>query len=290
MTEFVHLNGEIVAASEARVSVFDGGFTHAAGLFETLRSYQGRVMRLQEHIQRMQNSAAMLEMRIPIELEEIRRGISELLAASSLQDARIRIVATPGNVPRPGQPAVAEIPPTILITATQVQPYPDELYRFGMRVCISPYRQNRLDPIAGHKTLAYLPRLIAMKEAADRSCHEALWFTTQNLLAEGCVCNAFVVKDGELLTPPLDTPILPGTTRGAVIELAKANGMTVHERPIDIETLLAANEVFLTGSVLEIMPVTAIEKHTVGEGEPGPVTLKIRDYYKQLIAKECGLA
>lgn len=289
MSEFVFLNDEIIPADRAQVSVFDGGFTHAAGLFETLRSYNGSVMRLGEHVQRMKNSSAQLEMNIPIDTGQVESAIDRVLTANGLLDARIRIVATPGNVPRPGQPSAGAPQPTLLITATQVLPYPEELYRFGMRVCISPYRQNKLDPIAGHKTLAYLPRLIAMKEAADRKCQEALWFTTQNQLAEGCVCNVFLVKDGEVLTPPLDTPILPGTTRNSVIELAKENGINLREVAINIEALLAAQEVFLTGSVLEIMPVTAIEQHVVGEGAPGPTTSKLQALYRQLVAKECEL-
>lgn len=287
MTDHVYLNGDIVEAGHARVSAFDAGFTHAAGLFETMRAYSGRVMRLHEHVDRLQQSAAKLELQIRITEQEVANAIARLLDANNLRDARIRLVATPGNVPRPGDTE----PPaqTILISATQVQPYPPQLYAHGMRVCICDHRQNPQDPIAGHKTLAYFPRLIAMKQAAARQCQEALWFTTNHLLAEGCVCNVFIVYNGELLTPPLDTPVLPGTTRGTVLELARANGIPADERPIDIDTLLASTEVFLTGSVLEIMPVTAIEKHQVAEGEPGPVTKRLQSLYKELIAKECGL-
>jgi branched-subunit amino acid aminotransferase/4-amino-4-deoxychorismate lyase len=129
---------------------------------------------------------------------------------------------------------------------------------------------------------------MAMKDAAGRRCNEALWFTTENMLAEGSVCNVFVVKDGTILTPPVSTPILPGTVRKAVIELAAANQMPLEEKAIDINMLLAAHEVFLTGSVLEIMPVTAIEKHIVGAGEPGEVTKRMMGLYRELVQKECG--
>ncbi|HWL92244.1 MAG TPA: aminotransferase class IV [Phycisphaerae bacterium] len=289
MPEFVFLNGQIVPAADARVSVFDAGFTHAAGLFETMRAYNGAVMRLPEHIRRLQHSAAELELQLHLDVDEVAEAIMRLMAANSLLDARIRLVATPGNVPRPGQPIVAPASQTVLISASPVQAYPADLYKHGMRVCICPYRQNRLDPLAGHKTLAYLPRLIAIREAAAQQCQEALWFTTENMLAEGSVCNVFIVRDKEILTPPLDTPVLPGTTRNALIELAAANGLTLHERAIDIETLLAASEVFLTGSVLEVMPVTFIEKHEVGNGVPGPMTLEVGRLYRRQVAKECGL-
>jgi len=289
MDEQVFLNGRIVPAAEARVSVFDAGFTHAAGLFETLRAYGGRVMRLTEHVERLAHSAATLEMQIEVDAAAIELGIEQVLAANGLRDARVRWVMTPGDVPRPGRAITTPTPGTSLITATQVRAYPPDLYARGMRVCICPYKQNRLDPLAGHKTLAYLPRLLAMKDAAQRKCNESLWFTTENLLAEGSVCNCFIVKDGTLATPPVETPILPGIVRKVVIELAAGEGMAVEQRPIDINALLAADEVFLTGSVLEIMPVTSIEKHVVGKGRPGEVTEHLRRLYRQQVAKECGL-
>ena len=286
--ECVYLNGEIVPAGEARVSVFDAGFSHAAGLFETLRAYDGRVMRLEEHVRRLTHSAATLELNIHVAVDAVAEGIRRLLDANRLSDARIRIVATPGVVPRPGQLSTAAHP-TIVMTASQVQAYPPELYKHGMRVCICPYKQNPHNPLAGHKTLAYLPRLLAMGEAAQRKCHEALWFTTANRLAEGSICNVFIVKDGVILTPPVDTPVLPGTVRQAAIELAEKLSIQIEERPIDIEALLSATEVFLTGSVLEIMPVTSIEKHEVGRGVPGEITERMCSAYKELVARECGL-
>ncbi|HKQ47098.1 MAG TPA: aminotransferase class IV [Phycisphaerae bacterium] len=286
--EWVFLNGHVVPAEEATVSVFDAGFTHAAGLFETLRAYRGRVMRLDDHVERLATSAATLGLQIPVDKDLIRRGVDDVLQVNNLSDARLRIVLTPGGVPRPGKEGETSAPPTLLITAGVVRAYPPELYKSGMRVCICPYKQNRLDPLAGHKTLAYLSRLMAMKEAADRRCNESLWFTTENRLAEGSVCNVFVVHEKTILTPPLDTPVLPGTVRKAVIELARENELALEEKPIDIETLLAAKEVFLTGSVLEIMPVTSIEKHQVGEGLPGETTQRLSTLYRELVARECG--
>jgi branched-subunit amino acid aminotransferase/4-amino-4-deoxychorismate lyase len=178
--------------------------------------------------------------------------------------------------------------PTVLATASAVQRHPAEHYKNGWRVCISPYKTNRLDPLAGHKTLSYLPRLMAMRDAAERHCNESLWFTTENLLAEGSVCNAFIVKDGAIFTPPTNTPVLAGTVRKAVIELAHANGIAVEEKEIDVNLLLAAQEAFLTGSVLEVMPVTSIEKHIVGDGLPGAVTKRVMELYQELIRRECG--
>lgn len=289
MNEQVFLNGHIVSAAEASVSVFDAGFTHAAGLFETLRAYNGLVMRLKDHVRRLADSAATLELQIDVDKAAIEHGIDQLLKANHLTDARIRWVMTPGDVPRPGQTLTSPIPPTTLITATKAQTYPAQMYEQGMRVCISPYKQNRMDPLSGHKTLAYLPRLLAMKEAAQRSCNEALWFSTDNMLAEGSISNVFIVKDEKLLTPPINTPVLPGVVRGVVIELAEAEGIPIEQRPIDINALLAADEVLLTGSVLEIMPVTSIEKHVVGKGAPGKMAKRLAQLYKEQVIKECGI-
>ena len=289
MEEQVYLNGEIIPANEARISILDAGLTHGAGLFETLRVYGGRAMRFEDHMKRLSRSAATLDLQIEVDRDAIARGIEDVLAANDLQDARLRITLTAGTMARVEQQH-GELPkPTTLIAACPVQGYPQELYRRGMRVCICPYKQSRLDPVAGHKTLAYLPRLMAVKEAAERKCHESLWFTTDNLLAEGSVCNVFIVAHGVIATPPHSTPILPGIVRKAVIELAEQSGIPFEERPIDINALLAAQEVFLTGSVLEIMPVTAIEKHKVGGGAPGEMTKRMRRLYADLVAKECGV-
>lgn len=298
MSDFVFLNGKIVPASEARVSVFDAGFTHAAGLFETMRAYGGKVMRLDAHLLRLMHSASTLEIQMPAAMEaavpsatdDLRRGIADVLTANELKDARLRLVMTPGDIPRPGQNPEHRAPPTVLVTASPVQSYPEQLYARGMRVCISPYKQNRHDPLAGHKTLAYLPRLLAMKDAADRQCQEALWFTTENRLAEGSICNVFVVMGDKVLTPPVDTPVLPGVVRASIIEVCHANDIQVEETPIDINMLMEAHEVFLTGTVLEVMPVTSIEKHMVGDGAVGEMTRRIGGLYRELVARECAVA
>jgi branched-chain amino acid aminotransferase len=288
--EYVYLNGRIVPAAEARVSVFDAGFSHSAGLFETMRAYGGRVMRLRDHLDRLARSAGTLELQIPVDPAALSDAMADVLAANNLADARIRLTVTSGRVPRQVDPPEAVPAPTTLVAAEPVRAYPAELYRTGMRVCICPYKQNRLDPLCGHKTLAYLPRLLAMRDAAERKCQESLWFTTENRLAEGSVSNAFVVRDARLVTPPLDTPVLPGTVRKAVLELAGRAGMTVAEEQIDINALLAADEVFLTGSVLEIMPVTSIERHQVGKGVPGEVTRALHEQYRELVGRECAAA
>lgn len=288
MSDFVYLSGRLVPQDEATVSVFDAGFSHGAGLFETLRAYNGRIMSLSAHIERLNLSASTLEIPVALDVEQIRDAADQLMEANDLREARLRLTVTPGNVPRPGQDPSEDRAPTVLLVAEQVRPYPKELYESGMRVCICPYRQNPHDPLAGHKTLGYLPRLLAMKDASAKRCHEALWFTTDNRLAEGSVSNVFIVRDGMLVTPPTNTPCLPGTVRKSILELASANNVGFSEAAISIEELLAASEVFLTGSVLEVMPVTSIERHSVGAGVPGELTKKFAEWYRGMVREQCA--
>jgi len=165
-------------------------------------------------------------------------------------------------------------------------PYPPELYQRGMTVIVSDYKQNPADPTVRHKTLNYFSRLAALQEAQKKQAGEAIWMTTNNHLAEGSISNVFLVKEEKLQTPPLDTPVLPGITRKAVLELAAENDMEWVEQKLTIQDLLGADEVFLTNSIMELMPVCRIERHAVGKEKPGPVYKKLHDLYKQAVEEK----
>lgn len=285
--KYVFLNGQIVDADAAVVSVFDVGFTHAAGLFETFRSYRSQVFRLDTHLKRLADSARVLSLAVPVDAALLKEGVARVLRANELLDARIRLTVTAGS-PRRDAPDGGAPGGTVLIAASPFAPQPANVYEQGLTVCISAHKQTRYSPIAGHKTLGYLPRLIALREAQAKGCGEALWFTTENLLAEACHSNVFLVKEGRLLTPPFDTPVLPGVTRGVVLELARANEIECEEKPLTIDDLLSADEVFLTGSALELMPVARIERHAVGAEKRGAVTTRMAELYRALVARETG--
>jgi branched-chain amino acid aminotransferase len=279
MHEKIYLNGELVCGGEAHVPVSNPSFLHGVGLFETLRTYDGKPFRLAEHVERLRRSADRLNMPLGDTPARIPAAVEQVLAANNLKSARVRITVTPpGSTDQPH--AV-----TLLVRAEEARGYPPELYERGMTVCvINRFRQSRHDPLAGHKTTSYFPRLLALRDAQDQHCGEAFWFTPENLLAEGCMTNVFVVRDGRLRTPPLDTPVLPGVTRAAVIELAHANGIAAEEAPCTIDDLLGAQEVFLTNAVMEIMPVTRIERHAIANEKIGPITQQLAEAYKQLTA------
>ena len=148
------------------------------------------------------------------------------------------------------------------------------------------YRQSDKDPLAGHKTTSYLPRLLALRTAQQRDCGESIWFTPDNRLTEGCISNIFVVKKGTLTTPPLDAPVLPGVTREAVIELAKTNEIPINETAGTVDDLLDADEVFLTNSIMEVMPVTRIERKPIANERPGEITGQLMNAYRKLVRNE----
>jgi branched-subunit amino acid aminotransferase/4-amino-4-deoxychorismate lyase len=152
-----------------------------------------------------------------------------------------------------------------------------------MKVIVSRYKQNPDDPTSRHKTINYFPRLAALQEAQQKNRGEALWFTTTNRLAEGCISNVFLVKDDRLLTPPLDTPVLPGITRKVVLESAREHSLYCEERELFIKDLLDASEVILTNSIMALMPVSSVEAHAVGEEKPGPVYQKLQAWYQDKI-------
>lgn len=286
MERFVYITGEFVPAGEARVSVFDGGFLHGAGLFETMRAQNGRVFRLESHMRRLLRSAQAL--RLPITSGAMPGGavFEQLLTRNALRSARVRLTATTGTV-FSGDGAGSG--PTLCITADELIEYPRELYEKGATVMISRRPQTSADPLAGHKTTCYLPRLLALQEARMAQCGEAIFFDEANHLAEGAVSNVFIVKQGTLLTPPLSTPVLPGIARALVLELAREEGIPAgDEEPLTIHDVLDAEEVFLTNSLMQVMPVTRVERRDIAEGKLGEITKRLLTAYQAKVREECG--
>lgn len=288
MSENVYLNGRVVPRAEAKVSAFDAGLLHGASAFTTMLARAGKVFRLPRHLHRLMNTVEVLDLRTDATGEKLEQAVYELLRTNELSDARIRITLTPGAVGRLGEGAETQ-PPTTLITAEPLPEKPHQWYENGIAVVIAPFRQLAGDPAFGFKTGCYLPRVLARKEAAAKGFDEALWFTTENLLAEACFCNVFLVCEGEVRTPPLGTPVLPGVVREAVIELCESMDIPHDaDAPLTIHDVLGSEEIFLTGSVSGIRPVVRVEKHTVGDEKPGPVTRKLMDAYEKLLMSECG--
>jgi branched-subunit amino acid aminotransferase/4-amino-4-deoxychorismate lyase len=286
MTDLVYLNGQFLPATEARIGIYDGGFLHGAGLFETMRADYGKVFRFDQHLDRMLGSAEKLG--LPIERPDLplTRDMDELLERNGLETARVRLTVTVGSM-HPNAMSEGAPPLTVCVTATELAPYPPDMLAVGVNVMICAFAQVTTDPLAGHKTINYLARLVALRHAQKFTCAEALWFTTENFLAEGCVSNVFVVKNGALATPPLNTPVLPGVTRAVVLEIAEQNAIVAEERRLNINDVLDADEILLTNSSMLVLPVCRVEKKEIGSGKPGPMGTMLRERLLDTIRAEC---
>jgi len=281
--EMAYLNGRILPAAEANIGIDDVGFLHGGSAFTTLAAHNGRPFRLDRHLERLFATVELLGFRVDATPETLTAAACELLSANGLSRARLRITLTPGQV-RTGRP-------TTLITAAPLAEYPPEYFTRGVTVVISSFRQWSGDPAYGYKTGCYFNRILARQEAHSKGAMEALWFTPDHRLAEGCFTNVFLVKAGRLLTPARDTPVLPGVTRQAVIELASQLGIPcdADAEPV-VDDLLAAEEVFLTASTMGVLPVTHVERHDVGDGNVGTVTRRLLQAYVTLVEKETSAA
>lgn len=283
MREWVCLNGQLMPAEQAAVSVFDSGFMQGVGLFETMRAYNGVVFRLEQHIARLLDSARKLGWTaLPTE-RVLRDNVEQAVGAMEADATRVRLTVTTGTL-RAAAPTDPEL--TIVASASPGGEYPREAYERGVTVVVSDYRQSVTDPTCGHKTTSYFARLASLRKAHTAGAFEALWFTDAHVLAEGAISNVFLVDDGVLLTPPLETPVLPGITRAAVLEVARENKIPIREEESSLQDVLNADEIFLTNSVMEIVPVVRVEREAIGLERPGEITARLCEGYCDLVEKE----
>jgi branched-chain amino acid aminotransferase len=282
--EKVFLNDELVDIDKACIAVSDGGFLYGAGLFETMRSYNGVVFALDDHLDRLFSSCQILSINNTYDKKFITEAIYKTLEANKLSDARLRLTVSSGSMSQ----AEEQPESTLLITATRLKSYPAEYYKNGVSVVLCPFKQNSGEPTCGHKTTSYLARIIALNLAHQKRAAEALWFTVDNRLAEGCISNVFLVKNSLVYTPPVNTPVLPGIARKTVCQIASQNSIELVEKYLYIDDLSGADEIFLTNVIMQIMPVNSIEKHTVGGGKVGPITKRLQGYFDEFVKNKCG--
>ena len=280
------MNDKLVDIDKACISVSDSGFLYGAGLFETMRSYNGVVFSLKDHLDRLFFSAGALSIENSYDRKYIADAIYKVLRANKLTDARLRLTLTSGPMAKTEEERRA----TLLIAATKLTPYPAEYYKNGVLVVLCPFRQNPSEPIYGHKTTSYFCRMLGLKQAHQKRAAEALWFTVDNRLAEGCISNVFLVKDSALYTPPIVTPVLAGVARKTVCQLAIKNSIKLVEKDLSIDDVLSADEIFLTNVIMQIMPVSRVEKHTVCDGKVGAMTKKLQKCFDEFIENECRIS
>ncbi len=278
----IYINGKLYDKDDAKISVYDHGLLYGDGVFEGIRSYSGKVFRLQQHLDRLWNSAKAIWLEIPMTKDQMAKAIQDTLAVNGIQDGYIRAVVTRGVGTLGLDPNRCSDPQVIIIT-DKITLYPDELYRKGLEIItVSTIRNHPAALSARIKSLNYLNNILAKIEGLQAGCIEALMLNHKGEVAECTGDNIFLVRGGRLLTPPIDAGILEGITRDAVIELARDAGIEVREIPLTKHDVFIADECFLTGTAAEVVPVVKVDSRKIGDGTPGPITCDLMERFHKL--------
>jgi len=278
----IYLDGKLVPAEEAKVSVFDHGLLYGDGIFEGIRVYDGNIFRLTEHIQRLYESAKTIGMEIPMTDKEVESATVKTVEANGMLNAYIRLVVTRGRGDLGIDPSSC-LKPTFFIICATIQLYPEEFYETGIPLITASTRRipmECLDPRI--KSLNYLNNILAKIEARKAGVPEAVMLNLSGRVAECTADNIFIMRNGKLKTPRLTEGALPGVTRKATLELARDSGLPVKETVLGLHDLYNSEECFLTGTGAEIMPVVSIDGRQIGDGKPGSTTLDLLKQFREL--------
>ncbi len=284
MTNFISLNTKIIPDTEGSISITDRGFLYGDGIFETIRSYNGTPFKLNEHIERLRNSSGKLKIVFEYTNSEIGDNIKALIEKNNIQNAYIRITLSRG-VGGSGLGISDNHKPTLLIQAKPFTPYENKLYDEGMTLVVSKSRRSTSCSISCHKTTNLLKSIMLKEEANTKSANEVVILNTDGFVAECVVSNIFIVNNGSVTTPSLDTNILPGITRRTILDICNNSSIPASEEHFTKETLIKSDEIFITNSLMEIMPVSRIDEHKIGRVIPGEITQHLMNAYKQLTEK-----
>jgi branched-chain amino acid aminotransferase len=262
----IYLNGKFVPAKEAVVSVLDHGFLYGDGIYETMRVYDGVTFMLDEHLRRLYRSASLIGLTIPLDADSLKRSVYEALIANSLRNAFVRLTISRGYGPIGLDPDLCP-EPTVVIIAQEMKDYPRSFYEKGISLIIPETKRNFREALNPEiKSLNFLNNILAKIEAKKRGAYDAIMLNVYGKLSEGTISNIFFYKNGILCTPSPECGILDGITRSIVITIARRNGLNVKEAEFIKEDLYSSEEVFITSTTLEVMPVSKVDdqKYTVG--------------------------
>lgn len=280
----IYLNDQLIDSSEAKVSVFDHGLLYGDGIFEGIRLYEGCVFKLEEHLERLEYSAKAIMLNMPWSREEISNAVCETCRANDLQDGYIRLVVTRG-VGSLGLSIKNCDKPQLIIIADKIQLYPVEYYEQGLSIITVPTR--RCNPAAlppTVKSLNYLNNILAKIEAQHLGYHEAIMLNDQGYVAECTGDNIFVIHKGHLVTPASSAGALKGITRGTVLEIAKDLNIPYREENMTRYDVWVADEVFLTGTAAEIIPIVEVDARKIGDGKPGVITARFLEAFRSKVS------
>ncbi len=286
MGRIVYMNGRMVPEEEACVSVFDHGFLYGDGVFEGIRVYNGRVFKLEEHVQRLLESAQSIMLQVPLDREKLIKAVVDTVNANGLKDAYVRLIISRGVGDLGLDPEKCKGSQVVII-ADKITLFPEELYTDGLSVITVATRRNNADVLDPKiKSLNYLNNILVKIEANRAGVLEAVMMTAQGYICEGSGDNIFIYRKGKLMTPPPYLGILEGITRDTIIKLASNEGIHVEEVPFTRHDLYVADECFLTGTAAEVIPVNKVDGRIIGNGKPGPVTLCLIERFQEVTRKE----
>ncbi len=282
MERTIYIDGQMLPASQAKVSVFDHGLLYGDGIFEGIRFYNGRVFRLEQHIRRLYDCARAILLKIPLTPEEMIAATCATVKANGLRDGYIRLVITRGVGPMGLSPFKCPTP-SVIIIADAISLYSEESYRTGLTMATVATRRPSHDILSPQvKSLNYLNNIMAKVEALQAGAEEGLMLNDVGLVAECTGDNIFIVRDGAISTPPLTAGALDGITRGTVFDIAQELGIPIRERDFSRHDVFIADECFLTGTAAEVIAAVKLDGREIASGKPGAITQRIIARFREL--------
>ena len=282
MEPIVYIDGQYLPKKDAKISVFDHGLLYGDGIFEGIRTYGGRVFKLDRHLERLYQSAKMISLEVPLGQADFRNVILEVCRRNEVQEGYIRPIVTRGAGTLGLDPRRTE-GPTVIVIATTLAPLYEEKAEQGLRLITSKWRRNPPQALNPNiKSLNYLNNILAMLEVIEKGMDEAVMLDMDGFVSEGSADNIFIYDGSTFISPPVETN-LPGVTRETAIELIRVKGWDFREEKFRMEALYSAEEVFLTGTAAEIAPVVEVDSRKIGSGKPGEKTKELTASFKELV-------
>jgi branched-chain amino acid aminotransferase len=283
----IYINGKYYDKKDAKISVFDHGLLYGDGVFEGIRSYNRRVFKLKEHIDRLFESAHSIMLEIPLTREQMIKTIVSTLKLNKIKDGYVRVVVTRGVGDLGLDPRKCKDGAGVIIIADKIALYPEKLSKKGMEIITVPTLRNLPEALNPQiKSCNYLNNIMAKIEATNCGYQEAIMLDSMGYVAECTGDNIFIVKRGELYTPPQCMGTLRGITRDTILQISKKLRIPCHEHVITRHEVYISDEAFLTGTAAEVIPVVKVDGRVIGSGRPGKITLKLTEEFRKLTKKE----
>lgn len=282
MPSIVYVNGKLIPEREALISIYDRSYLYGEGVFETMRAYNGKIAFADLHYHRMRENCKALKIDLPLDEYAFEKALTKTLKLNNLRDAYVRAIVSPIGV------SIGITRPAVMQTNTVIfcKPFagrPASIYKHGAKVIMIETVANEPEKLASIKSTSYLTRMLGRLEVQTKRADEGLFKNSSGFITEGTASNLFIVKDGVLITPPPSDGLLPGITRKIVISLAEGENMAFREDHITLDDIMSSDEIFMTGSTTEILPVREVVGITTKKEVPGKVSRRLMEAYRNLL-------